>query len=62
MKLGPKDRSRRRALHLTKLGFSDNDLWIAASALERNAVVVSEDPDFQRMAALESFEVENWLS
>jgi tRNA(fMet)-specific endonuclease VapC len=62
MKLGPKDRSRRRAFHLTKLGFTDNDLWIAASALERNAVVVSEDPDFRRMAALDSFDVENWLS
>jgi len=61
MKLGPKDRSRRRALDLTKLGFTDNDLWIAASALERNAVVVSEDADFQRIAALEQLGVENWL-
>jgi tRNA(fMet)-specific endonuclease VapC len=62
MKLGPKDRSRRRAFDLTKLGFTDNDLWIAASALELSAVVVTEDPDFQRMAALESLDVENWLS
>jgi tRNA(fMet)-specific endonuclease VapC len=62
VKLGPKDRSRRRAFDLAKLGFTDNDLWIAASAVERNAVVVSEDSDFQRMAALASLDVENWLS
>jgi tRNA(fMet)-specific endonuclease VapC len=62
MKVGPKDRFRRRAFDLAKLGFTDNDLWIAASALERNAVVVSEDSDFQRIAELEQLEVENWLS
>jgi tRNA(fMet)-specific endonuclease VapC len=62
MKLGPKDRSRRRAFDLTKLGFTDNDLWIAASAIERDAVVVSEDLDFQRMAAFQSLDVENRLS
>ena len=62
LKLGPKDRSKRRGFDLTKLGFTDNDLWIAASALERDAIVVSEDPDFRRMATLESLNVENWLS
>jgi len=62
LKLGPKDRSRRRGFALAKLGFTDNDLWIAASALEREAVVVSEDPDFRRMATVESLNVENWLS
>ncbi len=62
LKLGPKDRSKRRSFALTKLGFTDNDLWIAASALEREAVVVSEAPDFRRMATVESLNVENWLS
>jgi tRNA(fMet)-specific endonuclease VapC len=62
LKLGPKDRSRRRGFDLAKLGFSDNDLWIAASALERAAVVVSADLDFRRMATVESLTVENWLS
>jgi len=61
-KFGPKDRARRRSFDLAKLGFTDNDLWIAASALDRNAVVVSEDPDFRRMAAIEPLNVENWLS
>jgi tRNA(fMet)-specific endonuclease VapC len=62
LKLGPKDRSRRRGFDLTKLGLSDNDLWIAASALEREAVVVSSDLDFRRMATVERLRVENWLS
>jgi tRNA(fMet)-specific endonuclease VapC len=62
VKLGPKDRAKRRNFDLTKLGFTDNDLWIAASALERDATVVSEDPDFRRMATLGSLSVENWLS
>jgi tRNA(fMet)-specific endonuclease VapC len=62
LKLGPKDRVKRRSFALTKLGFTDNDLWIAASALDREAIVVSEDPDFRRMATLESLKVENWLS
>lgn len=61
-KLGPKARSKRRSFDLRRLGFSDNDLWIAASAIERDAVVVSEDADFRRIAAVESLEVENWLS
>ena len=62
LKLGPKDRTKRRNFDLVTLGFTDNDLWIAASALERDAIVVSEDSDFRRMAKLESLHVENWLS
>jgi tRNA(fMet)-specific endonuclease VapC len=62
LKLGPKDRIKRRNFDLAKPGFTDNDLWIAASALERNAIIVSEDPDFRRIAILESLNVDNWLS
>lgn len=35
----------------------ENDLWIAATALSLNAVLVSTDSDFQRVNALK---VENW--
>jgi tRNA(fMet)-specific endonuclease VapC len=35
-----------------------NDLWIAAQALAIDAIVVSDDRAFQRMAGLK---VENWL-
>lgn len=62
LRLGPKDRTKRRNFELAKLGFTDNDLWIAASALDRDAIVVSEDADFRRMATLEQLNVENWLS
>ncbi|MEK6563200.1 MAG: PIN domain-containing protein, partial [Candidatus Binatota bacterium] len=35
----------------------ENDLWIAATALFLNAVLVSMDSDFQRVNALN---VEDW--
>lgn len=58
---GPRERARRRAFDLTSLGFTDNDLWIAASAIEHDAVVVSDDGDYRRMTAVFDFEVETWL-
>ncbi len=33
------------------LQFDENDLWIAAQAVERNLVVVTSDPDFTRIIA-----------
>lgn len=36
----------------------DNDLWIASLALERNAILVSNDTDFGRIKGLK---IENWL-
>lgn len=36
----------------------DNDLWIASLALERKAVLVSNDSDFNR---IEGLKIENWL-
>ncbi len=35
----------------------ENDLWIAATALSMNAVLVTTDSDFQRVTGLKS---ENW--
>lgn len=58
---GPRERARRRSFDLTRLGFTDNDLWIAASAIEHDAVVVSDDGDYRRMTAVSDFEVETWL-
>ena len=59
-KFGPRERAKRRAFALSKLGFSDNDLWIAASALERRATIVSTDPDFQRIASVVELSVQDW--
>jgi tRNA(fMet)-specific endonuclease VapC len=58
---GPRDRARRRGFDLTKLGFTDNDLWIAASAIEHNAILVSSDSDYRRMGEVSDLLVENWL-
>lgn len=56
-KYGPKERARRRTFDLTTLGFTDNDMWIAASALEHDAIVVTEDSDYLRMAEVEKIEL-----
>lgn len=34
-----------------RLHIDENDLWIAAQAVERNLVVVTSDPDFRRVIA-----------
>lgn len=39
------------------LSLDENDLWIAATALASNAVLVSRDRDFQR---IESLPVQDW--
>jgi len=58
---GPRERARRRSFDLATLGYTDNDLWIAATAIEHNAVLVSGDLDYARMADVSELSVENWL-
>jgi tRNA(fMet)-specific endonuclease VapC len=58
---GPRERARRRAFELAKIGFTDNDLWIAASAIEHETILVSDDGDYRRMSGLSNLEVETWL-
>ncbi len=60
-KYGPRERARRRRFDLARLGFTENDLWIAATAIERDLVLVSNDTDYRRMADVATLEVENWL-
>jgi len=59
-RFGPRERARRRNFDLATLGFGDNDLWIAATAIDRGAVLVSADPDFERMANVVDLVVEDW--
>lgn len=61
LEFGPRDRSRRRDFDLAALGFTDNDLWIAACALERDAIIVTADADFERMSVLSALRQESWL-
>ena len=45
---------------MIKLGFSDNDLWIAAIAKRYGLIVVSADHDFQRLKGIAELSVESW--
>jgi tRNA(fMet)-specific endonuclease VapC len=57
----PKEKSKRRKTKITDLGFDENDLWIAAIALQHNLTIVSADSDFQRIRTVKTLSVESWL-
>ncbi len=58
---GPKDREKRRKIKIDAIGISDNDLWIACTALHHGLVVVSKDKDFPRMQQVHNFPLESWF-
>jgi len=57
----PKDKSKRRNFSIENLGFSDHDLWIAATAIQHNLTLVSADSDFRRIHQVQSFSLESWV-
>lgn len=57
----PKEKNKRRKTKITDLGFDENDLWIAAIALQHNLTVVSADSDFQRIQQVKNLTFESWL-
>lgn len=59
---GPRAKTKRRATKIEKLGFSENDLWIAAIAKRYGLTVVSADSDFERIREVDSLAVEKWWS
>jgi len=61
-RFGPRDRNRRGSFPIHKLGFTDNDLWIAAVALRHKLIVVSGDTDFSRIKGIMNLNVEKWIS
>jgi tRNA(fMet)-specific endonuclease VapC len=58
----PKDRTKQRGVKISDLGFGDNDIWIAATALQYNLTIVSADSDFTRMRSVKAFPLENWCN
>jgi tRNA(fMet)-specific endonuclease VapC len=57
---GPKEREKRKRIRLSEIGVSENDLWIAATAIQHELIVVSADRDFQRMQQVRAFGLESW--
>lgn len=58
---GPRERNRRGATQLGEIGLSENDLWIASTALRYSLTVVSTDSDFERMRQVRDFALESWV-
>jgi tRNA(fMet)-specific endonuclease VapC len=57
---GPKDRNKRRNVKFESLGFKDNDLWIAATAIQYRLILVSADSDLLQLNGIKDLKVENW--
>jgi tRNA(fMet)-specific endonuclease VapC len=57
----PKDKNKRRKTKVTDLGFDENDIWIAAIAVQNNLTVVSRDSDFLRIRQVRTFTLESWV-
>ena len=57
---GPKPKTKRKTTKTTELGFDENDLWIAATAIRNQLTLVSADTDFPRIQTVINFSLVNW--
>lgn len=57
---GPREKQARRRATLESIGFTENDLWIASTAIAHDLTLVSSDGDFRRMQDAWTFSLELW--
>ncbi len=60
IQFGPKDKSKIRNFKVESLGFKDNDLWITATAIQHELILVSADNHIQRLNGIGGVQVESW--
>jgi tRNA(fMet)-specific endonuclease VapC len=58
---GAKEQTKRKTTKLHTIGISENDLWIAATALRHSLILVSCDSDFERMRQIREFSLQSWV-
>lgn len=56
---GPKESMKRKRIKIEDIGFTENDIWIAAIAKHYGLVVVSSDSDFDRMKDIINLKVKS---
>jgi len=59
-RFGPKDRRKRRNFNFESSGFKDNDLWIAATAIQHDLTLISADSDLLNLDGVLDLKVVNW--
>jgi tRNA(fMet)-specific endonuclease VapC len=60
-RFAPKDKNKRRQFTIQNIGFGENDLWIAATAIQHGLTIVTADRDFQRIQEVRNISLESWL-
>ena len=60
VRFGPREKAKLRRIDIERLGFRENDIWIAATAIRHGLTIVTADGDFLRMQQAVDMDVENW--
>jgi tRNA(fMet)-specific endonuclease VapC len=60
-KFAPRDKNKRRKFTVQNIGFGENDLWIAATAIQHNLTIITADRDFQRIKEVHPLILDSWM-